>query len=66
MRFFLIVLSYILMPVMLIAFLWRGIKTRGYWQRIPERVGFYSLMTCINRFGFMQYPLVKFKLLYHW
>ena len=42
MRFFLIVLSYILMPVMLIAFLWRGIKTRGYWQRIPERVGFYQ------------------------
>jgi len=42
MRLFLVCLSFVLMPLILFAFLWRGIKTRGYWYRIPERFGFYK------------------------
>lgn len=31
---------YIALPIILLRLLWRGIKTRDYWQRISERLGF--------------------------
>ncbi len=42
MRFLLIVLSYVLLPLMVTAMLWRGFKTPAYWQRLPERFGNYK------------------------
>ena len=42
MRFLLIFLSYLLLPLMVIAMLWRGLKTRAYWHRFSERFGIYK------------------------
>jgi len=42
MRFVLVLLSYILLPLMIIAMLWRGFRTRGYWHRFSERFGIYK------------------------
>ncbi len=36
-----IVISYLLMPVVLLHLLWKGFGNRDYWQRIGERFGFY-------------------------
>ena len=42
MRYLLVVLSYLLLPLMVIAMLWRGFKTRAYWKRLAERFGLYK------------------------
>ena len=42
MRFLLVFLSYLLLPLMVIAMLWRGLKTRAYWHRFSERFGIYK------------------------
>ena len=44
MRFLYTVLLYLLMPVVLLRLLWRGIKQRDYWRRIPERFGFAPVL----------------------
>jgi len=41
MRLVLSILSYFLLPLIFLAMLWRGIKTRGYWYRLNERFGVY-------------------------
>lgn len=42
MHYLLVLLSYLLLPLMVIAMLWRGFKTPAYWQRLPERFGIYK------------------------
>ncbi|HXB72489.1 MAG TPA: tetraacyldisaccharide 4'-kinase [Candidatus Acidoferrales bacterium] len=31
------------LPVLLLYFLWRGLRNRGYWQSVPQRLGFLPL-----------------------
>ncbi len=42
-RIIYIVITYLLVPVVLLHLLWKGFGNRAYWQRIGERFGFYSL-----------------------
>ncbi len=40
-RIIYIVISYLLIPVVLLHLLWKGFGNRDYWRRIGERFGFY-------------------------
>lgn len=35
-------LLYLLTPLVLLHLLWRGLRERGYWRRVPERFGFVA------------------------
>ncbi len=42
-RIIYIVITYLLVPVVLLHLLWKGFGNPAYWQRIGERFGFYAL-----------------------
>jgi len=42
MRFFLVVLSYLLWPIMMFGMYWRGLKSPSYRNRMSERLGKYN------------------------
>ena len=41
-RFLYIILSYLLVPLVLLHLFWKGFGNRDYWKRIPERFGWFS------------------------
>ena len=50
------------LPFVLARLAWRGIKSRGYWAHIPERLGFNGLQSRDSAcFGFTQFQLAKRK-----
>ncbi|HHB92231.1 MAG TPA: 3-deoxy-D-manno-octulosonic acid transferase [Thioploca sp.] len=48
MRFIYTGIFYLIVPILLLRLLWRGVKAPAYWQRWPERFGFFSALPVKN------------------